>query len=250
MIKLRLIKNHNYFRYCVRKIRDLMKTFPCYRICLDSQGGGYTVLEALHDDDIMEPGEQLIWEIIEEDKSKDSDNYTGLHLVELINFASAEWTSTANHGMRKCMEDKQLLFHYFDIVECSIDCEIDAQREIDGDLSVKFDSFEQVLFEVEELKNELTSITMTRSGIQGRDRWDTPEKKTPTGKKIKMRKDRYSALVMANWGAMNFRALNYNPQHNFIGSFASGSKKKGKPKSNDWYSAPDWFKDGARGMYG
>ena len=44
-----------------------------------------------------------------EDKEKETDRLAGLHILELVNFASAEWTSNANHGLRKDMEDKFIL---------------------------------------------------------------------------------------------------------------------------------------------
>src|SRR5690606_1908997 len=31
---------HDYYSFCARKIRNLMKTFPCIRIGMDAQGGG------------------------------------------------------------------------------------------------------------------------------------------------------------------------------------------------------------------
>ena len=41
-------------------------------------------------------------------------------------------------------------------------------------------------------------MTQTSTGARARDRWDTPEVKLQNGKKGRLRKDRYSSLVIAN----------------------------------------------------
>ena len=54
-------------------------------------------------------------------------------------------------------------------------------------------------------------MTQTSTGPNARDRWDTPEVKLPGGKKGRLRKDRYSSLVIAN---MLARQLNRQDQAN------------------------------------
>jgi hypothetical protein len=110
MIKSGYSKEADFYAYCARKIRDLMKIFPCVHIALDKQGGGVAVMEALHDEAHLEKDEHPIWEVIDEDKPKDTDDNRGLHILELCQFAKYEWLSEANHGMRKDLEDKMLLF--------------------------------------------------------------------------------------------------------------------------------------------
>ena len=63
-----------------------------------------------------------------------------------------------------------------------------------------YDTLEQCVLDLEELKDELAMIQMTQT-TSGRDRWDTQEVVVGTGRKRKMRKDRYSALLMANMAA-------------------------------------------------
>ena len=196
--KAGLIDEQDFYSYCAKKIRSLMKRFPCEKIMMDSQGGGVAVMEALGDKDKIASGEQPIFQIIDEDKSKETDTMEGLHIVELVNFASAEWTGEANHGMRKDMEDKILLFPYFDPVTLATAQGLDKI----GTKAHIYDSLEDCVMEIEELKKELVTIVMTQTP-SGRDKWDTPEIKLPGGKKGRMRKDRYSSLVMANMGARN-----------------------------------------------
>jgi hypothetical protein len=51
----------DFYAYCARKIRDLMKLFPCIHIAMDAQGGGIAVMESLHDKDKLKDGEIEIW---------------------------------------------------------------------------------------------------------------------------------------------------------------------------------------------
>ena len=53
----------DFYGFCSRKIRDLMKIFPCVHIALDSGGGGIAIREALNDVDKLNSGETQIWEI-------------------------------------------------------------------------------------------------------------------------------------------------------------------------------------------
>jgi hypothetical protein len=111
----------------------------------------------------------------------------------------------ANHGLRKDMEDKVLLFPYFDPVELAALAHEDdkaANRvKVDpSDASVEklYDTLEDCVLEIEELKDELATIVHTQTGQSMRDRWDTPETREAGGKKGRLRKDRYSSLLMAN----------------------------------------------------
>lgn len=223
----------DYYSFCIRKIRELMRLFNCVRIGLDSQGGGHALLEGLRDQDKMAADELPIWEVIEDGVEKDTDRMAGLHIVELINFSKADWTSMANSGLRKDMEDKVLLFPRFDPVTLSLAVTIDninleKLKSIAGEgKSLKlYDTFEDCVLEIEELKNELSTIIMTQTGIVGRDRWDTPEVKLANGKKGRLRKDRYSALVIANMLARQIHRALPDPEYNVVGRASKGTPKK------------------------
>jgi hypothetical protein len=242
-LKKGLIQDYDFYGFCTRKIRNLMKTFNPIKIGMDAQGGGVAIEEALHDPGKLEPGEQLIWPIINEDKGKDTDNQPGLHILELVQFAKAEWTSQANHGLRKDFEDKALLFPSFDNLTLGLAMESEGKDIFTDDLSPLYDSLSECILEIEELKNELTTIVMTQTsnGPNARDRWDTPETKLPGGKKGRMRKDRYSSLLIANMLARQINRSLKAIDYDVIGANAKDSYKT----DGNMYKGPEWFVGGA-----
>jgi intein/homing endonuclease len=238
-VKLGLVKEDNFYSYCARKIRDLMRLFPTERIMLDSQGGGVAVSEALHETSNLYENEVPIWQIIDEKKEKPSDDESGLHIIEMVNFASADWTSEANHGLRKDLEDKAILFPKFDPVILALAAEQDKAN------NKLYDTLEDCVTEIEELKNELVLIEITQTAT-GRDKWDTPELKTGSNKKGRMRKDRYSALIMANMGARSIKVAKDVDSCTY-GGFSK--RHEGKDKISAEYIGPAWFVDAVRNCY-
>lgn len=242
-VKKGQVKEKDFYSYCARKIRDLMKLFPCARIALDAQGGGVAVMEALHSSNNLSESEHLIWPIIDPDKKNPWDNEKGLHILEMCQFANYDWYSEANHGLRKDLEDKVLLFPQFDSVTLGIS---NAQDGMKGRI---YDTLEDCVMEIEELKNELSTIQMTQTS-NGRDRWDTPEIIVAAGKKSKMRKDRYSALLMANMSARILSRIPEKQDYEFYGGFAYMPEKSNKKSaSEEYYSGPAWFTEKMKDVY-
>lgn len=193
-------KDRTFYNYCARKIRDLMKVFPTEHIGIDAQGGGIAIIEALHDDTQLEEGELPIWAYTStgdddvywwEEKNKPTDGQVGLHILHAIQFVNPKFTSDANHGLRKDFESRLLLFPRFDSAS------IGLAIENDKIIGREYDTLEDATIEIEELKDELATIVHTQT-TTGRDKWDTPETKIAGGKKGRLRKDRYSALLIAN----------------------------------------------------
>jgi hypothetical protein len=239
-VKKGYVSETDFYAYCARKIRDLMKLFPCIHIAMDAQGGGVAIMESLHDLDKIKDGELPIWPVIDDEKPKDTDGERGLHILEMCQFAKYEWLAEANHGMRKDFEDKVLLFPFFDTLS------LDISAHEDGLKNRMFDTLEECVMEIEELKDELSMIQMTQTN-SGRDRWDTPEVVVGTGKKSKMRKDRYSALLMSNMAARTLQRMPTQQEYQFYGGFATGGYM---PKTEDkLYSGPSWFSDNMKDVY-
>ena len=218
-----------------------MKLFPCVHIAMDAQGGGVAVMESLHDNDKIKEGEMPIWPTIDDDKPKDTDGERGLHILQMCQFAKYDWLAEANHGMRKDFEDKVLLFPFFDSISLGL------SSSEDGIKNRMFDTLEECVMDIEELKDELSMIQMTQTNA-GRDRWDTPEVIVGTGRKSKTRKDRYSALLMAN---MSARVLHRTPEqadYQFYGGFATGGHAHTKEDEKP-YTGPSWFSDNMKDVY-
>ena len=231
----------DFYAYCARKIRDLMKLFPCVHIAMDAQGGGIAVMESLHDKDKIQHDEAAIWPVIDDDKPKDTDDERGLHILEMCQFARYEWLAEANHGLRKDFEDKAIIFPRFDAITVGLS---NAEDGLKGRM---YDTLEECVMEIEELKDELAMIQMTQTN-SGRDRWDTPEVVVGAGKKSKMRKDRYSSLIMANMAARTILRTPTAQAYQFYGGFATMMDDDNKPKG-DMYTGPSWFVDNMKDIY-
>ncbi|MFQ3578583.1 MAG: hypothetical protein SNJ71_00400 [Bacteroidales bacterium] len=224
-----MTKETDYYSYCARKIRDLNKLFPCVRIGIDKQGGGVALKEVLHDVNKLLPDEQPFWEIMEDGKEKDSDRFRGEHIIELINFSNAEWVSSANHGLRHDMETKTLLFPYYDTLSIEI-------AHYSGSSNNFYDPLDLIMQEIEDLKNELSTIVHTHTGVIGRDRWDLPVKMGGDKRGV-LKKDRYTALLIANAIARNLQESDNIPTFsNPIGGFAGTIVETEEP-----YNPPPWW---------
>ena len=231
----------DYYAYCAKKIRDLMRLFPCVHIAMDAQGGGIAVMESLHDKDKIKEDEIEIWPVIDENKAKDTDDEKGLHILEMCQFAKYDWLAEANHSLRKDFEDKSLLFPFFDPVSLGISAAEDGMK------NRVYDTLEECVLDIEELKDELSMIQMTQTP-SGRDKWDTPEVVVGAGRKSKIRKDRYSSLIMANMAARGIMRAPTPQEYHFYGGFATmdGVKRKG---SDTMFSGPNWFTESMKDVY-
>ena len=238
-----LVNENDFYGFCARKIRNLMKVFPCERIGIDAQGGGVAIEEALHDSTKINPDELPIWPVIDSNKSKDTDGKQGLHILELIQFARAEWTSHANHGLRKDFEDKVLLFPSFDNLTLGLALMNESKDILSTELDPIYDTLSECILELEELKNELTTIVMTQTSNSSgaRERWDTPEVKGSNGKRGRLRKDRYSALLIANTIARSISRADAPIAYDVIGSTRDSTLSKDKTL----YRGPSWFTQNA-----
>lgn len=248
-LKLNLTAEDNFYVYVAKKIRRLMKIFPCEAIAMDSQGGGFSVLEALGDKATLEDGEKPIYEVIDPDKEKDTDFKVGHKIVHLINFSDGQWTALANHSLKKDLGDKSLLFPFFDPISISLAAEEDisaGRRDaVDDDLISVYDTLEDCVIEIEELKTELTTIVHTNTAT-GREHWDVPSSKLPGHKKGRLRKDRYSALLLANMIGRSVNLTGPDLSYDEVGGLARDMARGASRESDDgMYYAPEWFNNPA-----
>jgi hypothetical protein len=193
-LKAGTAKENDFYDYACRKILNLVNSFNVIGIAIDSEGGGRAVADRLHNPSIInaDKGEVPLWPFVDPEKPEEYDIEPGLHIIELVKFANADWVSSANHDMRLEFETRQLLFPKFDGLTFA---EIDLSTETGIG---QCDITEEAVMEIEEMKNELSSIVMTQTP-SGRDRWDTPDIKLPGAKKGRMRKDRYSSILLSSY---------------------------------------------------
>lgn len=246
------VEDRSFYVFCARKIRDLMKVFPTEHIVIDSQGGGHTIAETLRDVKECEENEMPLLPYIKsgdddvfwwEEDNKPTDKEAGNHILHIVNFANAKFIYEANHGMRKDMESKQLLFPYFDPITLANSVALDSQ------LGRSYDTLEDAMMELESLKDELSTIVHDQTS-GGRDRWDTPEVKLPGGKKGRLRKDRYSALLIGNMVARCMLNPSLKPEYEAKGGFAGQQKRSGSPDNGQLYTGPSNIVTKMTGVYG
>lgn len=235
------VTEKNYFSFCTRKIRDLLKLFPCVGIAIDSQGGGYTIIESLGDSKQLQAGELPIWPVIESEKPRATDSYAGEHIIHIISFSDGSWTQAANYGLKKAMEDKTLLFPEFNSILLGLASEKDKEDLINHRI---LDSLEDCMLEIEELKDELTLIIRSTTSSTGREKWDTPEIKMGRYKKERLRNDRYAALLMANYLAKTLQQNNMSQNWSYDTVGAVVGKNEGYT-NNKMYIGPSWYEVGA-----
>lgn len=251
-----LAQEEDFYHYVTRKIRELMRAFPCDRIGMDSQGGGIAVMEALADRSRLASGELPVLLIIDDDKPSDSDFVPGHHILELVHFSKADWVSEANHGMRMDFQSQVLLFPEFDPALLALAGEEDKMsgrvKMGPGGEEALYDTLEDVVIDIEQLKDELATIVHTQTGKTMRDHWDVPEVKQAGGKKGRLRKDRYSALLMANMVARTLQRAPNRPQYAYTGGFARDlAAQKDTPRVRPHYQNPLFYEQYVKGgVYG
>lgn len=231
-----LVKENDYYSYVARKIRDLMDRFNIELILMDSQGGGHAVLEALRNKESLKDGEMLIFETKDKDKPKDTDRMEGIHIVQLIQFASTNWISEANHGLKKDMMERKILFPYVDGATMAI-----ASEQV-GTLETPYDNMVDMFEEIEEMKDELSTVQVSHTAT-GREHFSVPAE-VVEGKKVNGKKDRYSALIMANYGCRKAQEEKFVPEAS-IGGFAG----YGKTTVNSMYYGNQEYNKAAMSAY-
>jgi len=191
-----LILAGDYYAYCCSKIRDIVKAFNPIRIEMDSQGGGYVISEMLRNKKLMDmsQGDFPIYEIIDNTAPKPTDGETdGKHILHLVK-QSSEFNHQANMALHKAFETHTLLFPCFDSVRMYLALEAEKAA------GIMCDTYEDVVLNIEELKNELCTIQMSET-MSGKERFDTPQVAQAgamegRARRGRLRKDRYTSLLL------------------------------------------------------
>jgi intein/homing endonuclease len=169
------------FPEALEEIKRLLRMFNIVKICMDSQGGGFTVRDLLRDSRIM-GSYPLIFESASENKTA-----TGRYILELVNPTSA-WNLKANQDMQSDLHHRRVLFPAYGYVS-NDPTEIREAEDAED--------------EMRKMRMQLESIelSMTKNGFS---HFDVPSRKISEGdakRIIRMRKDLFSALLLANYAA-------------------------------------------------
>jgi hypothetical protein len=240
----------DYYQYLGQRIRKIVNDFNIDHILIDKNGGGTSVVEVLGSATRLKANEEPIYEIINYDEPKHTDDKPGRHIIELVK-PTNEYNSKANHGLLKDLQDKALIFPFFDTVE------IERQILMEKEMGIDFDSYEDMAVELEELKYEMTLVVCTPTP-GGLENFDTPSVKTDlapgVARKGRMRKDRYSALLMANTFARerHIKVFNEVPQMTVVGSNKTGVITPNKANFGKMYygAGTGWLGNNRGGGFG
>ncbi len=206
------VQENEYYSFCGRKIKQLVRDFRIVRIEIDAGGGGTAIGGCLMNQDLLEENDTPIYEIKNVITPNITDTEPGLHILHYVK-ATTEWNSLANHTMKADLENKKLLFPKFDVMS------IDIAQATDLIAGLNFDNMEDNTINIEELKNEMTNIIISAT-TTGKERFDVPQKRESvpdSGRKkiTSLRKDRFSALLMVNLHANEMDMERFNSMRDY-----------------------------------
>lgn len=195
--KTGLVTEEDYYAYCCSKIRQVVSLFNPIRIEMDSQGGGYAIAEMLRNEKLLdkEKGDFPIYEIIEYDNPKPTDSKEGRHILHLVQQGNT-YNADANVFLHNSFETKSLLFPAVDVVQ------LQAALNAEKAMKITFDTFEDCVNDIEQLKHELCTIQMSQTATN-KEKFDTPNVVTSSSiegrkKRGKLKKDRYTSLLLVH----------------------------------------------------
>ena len=179
------------YSFGASKMRELMRHFNIIGIGIDPQGGGFAVEELINKSDVMKDKEKKIYPF-DDDKP---ESQTGLKILYPFNFTS-NWVDDANALLQKNIEDRVLMFP--------------MAVDMSGSEKETFVAKDDVCYEILEMKKELIAIEVSHTKT-GRKHFDlAPPDPTKDIDGIIKHKDRYSALLLANYLATRMNVLNYD----------------------------------------
>lgn len=222
------IKDYNSF--LVWHIRSLCKRFNIVKIMCDASGGGLSLREGLKDPSKVGEHELPILDI----DDPYTDRLQGNRILSLINFADAEWRTTAHHGLKKDIMDKVVIFPMFDLAE------VESAKVIDSKAGKSFDTLEDAYLEIEQCKTETTLIRYSRTPT-GQEKWDIPRLVGVDIEDLRRRlkRDRFTSLLLANWGCRDIKIqAELTPNEN-LGTFLFTNQDTSRMQTPDEITGSD-----------
>jgi len=175
IIRAICIEDFNYTE-AIAIIKGLFMSYDVRRVAVDAGGGGWTINSYLSNKDIMKEQPRIFEESLLKPNCED-----GRYIMEMVNFSS-QWILKANNDLQGDFQHRRILF----------------PRQ--GGKSIQI---ENAYEDIDTLAKQVMSVqlSLTQSGLA---HFDVPTSVINDGenkRKIKGRKDLYSALLLANYAA-------------------------------------------------
>lgn len=213
------IKDYNTF--VVKHIRHLLKRFNIELIVIDNGGGGLSVKEGLRDPDkCLDESEPLYYDMEDENVQ----GLQGRHIILGIDFQKAEWRRKSHYGLREDILSRTLVFPLYDGSIIEVESYSD---EIKGKM---LDTLEECYAEIEQCKQETILIQHTQTE-NGTEKWGVPRIIGMDADQVKkvLKRDRFTSLLLANWGCRYIKEEGSYPQSPTDEPFG-GVAKQWKPQ--------------------
>jgi hypothetical protein len=201
------------------KVRDILRRFNIVHIAMDQGGGGSTIMDLLQNKNFMKEGDEAIWQI----DNDDTAFHPGRHILNMFQWSS-EWIREAVYAMHTEFRHRQLLLPYRADEDAAINqyavfhnkklknlTHSDKEwifGELYGEISDDGDRKSLGILEnLKEMENETCAI-VKKVSEGGTETFILPplSAQDKQGKLTdKRRRDRYSALLLAAFGARTIR---------------------------------------------
>lgn len=178
------------------EIRRLIRKYNIISIGMDAGGGGLAMKDLLGDVLTANTKEDVILDIDDEQ----SANRPGRKILKMINF-SPVWIAQANYELKASLEHQRLLLPNLQYGDTYVKPDDDASDIGDTMVSEYFNALREL---------ESIIVTMTKGGVL---HFDT--------EKSSLRKDRYTALLIAHKIAIDFIKEGFKPKELGMGGWLS-----------------------------
>lgn len=190
------------YSHSAKQVRNIMKKFNVVGIAIDAGGGGTAIEEVLNSSDVMGDGEEKLYRF--DDESIDAQK--GSKMLYMFDFHT-NWIEEANALLQKNLEDRVIMFPS------------SARNEFSNDV-------DDAIFEINEMKRELVAIEVSHTKT-GKKHFDLSPPDLKKGETNVKHKDRYSALLLANFLASRLSVLGADPNAQARDLYYQGIKQCG-----------------------
>lgn len=201
------------------KVREILRRFNVVHIVMDQGGGGAAIMDLLQNAHFMKDGDEAIWRI----DNDDTKFNPGRHILNMFQWSN-QWIQEAVYAMHTEFRHKQLLLPYKADIDIALNQYATYYKkkvsalstsekewvfsELYGEVTSDGDRKSLGIYEnIKEMENEICAI-VKKVTENGTETFILPplSSQEKVGKLTdKRRRDRYSALLLAAFGARTIR---------------------------------------------